>query len=331
MASATGGSEFPIAARAGLAMLGGEDVVCTFRGHSLRGHFWPTHPIDSYGGDKNVKGLAIVCPGFTEFCEKHGGTCKALHDRGYDVLTIDWPGHGKSGHLGRHPLAVHIDNFEIYLEAMDQLIEAAGLSSRIDVILFGHSMGGHLALRLAARARHRVRGIILVAPMILPPVTPAAGVRLLADCLCRFGWCRSFPPFHRVQTLAEARRFHPENGLSGWRSGYEAQFIWMDEQPVLRRSGPTVGWVRAAYTSCAATTMNPAWMSRLDLPVLAITAGDERIVHKPSTEQMLHFLPSCAVHEIVDGRHELLQENPAITTEVWEIIDRFLVRNPTLA
>ena len=326
-ASATGGSEFPVAACAGLAKLGGEDVVCTFRGQCLRGHFWPTHPRNSDGKGENVKGLVIVCPGFTEFCEKYGGTCKALHNRGYDVLIIDWPGHGRSGHLGKDPLAVHIDSFEIYLEAMDRLLEEAGLSSRIDMILFGHSMGGHLALRLTARFRQRVRGIILASPMILPPVTPVAGVRLLAGFLCRFGWSRSFPPFQRLQTLAEARQFHPENRLSGWQPGYEAQFIWIDKQPALRRSGPTVGWIRAAYTSCTATTMNPVWMSRLDVPVLAITADDERVVHKPSTERMLYFLSCCEVHKIVDARHELLQESPAITTEVWELIDRFLERS----
>ena len=324
--SASGGCDFPTAERAGLAMLGGEDIITRFRGHPLRGHFWPVQPLDTATEGATDNGLVIMCPGFTEFCEKHGGTCRALHERGFDVLVIDWPGHGRSGHFGRHPIAVHIDSFEIYLEAMDHLLTAAGLAARNDVFLFGHSMGGHLALRLARRYRRHVRGVILSAPMILPPVTPAAGVRLLADCLCRLGWRRSFPPFHHVQTLAKARQFHPDNVLSVWQPGFEAQFIWMDDQPALRRSGPTVGWVRAAYASCAVTTMNPVWMRQLDVPVLALTAGDERVVHKPSTDRMLPCLPSCAAHEIAGARHELLQESPAITARVWDLIDPFLER-----
>ncbi len=324
--SVADGTEFPAAAYAGLAMLGGDDIVCSFRGQPLRGHFWQACTETSASEGKNVKGLVIFCPGFAEFCEKHSGTCQALHERSFDVLIIDWPGLGKSGHLGRHPLAVHIDSFEVYLEAMDYLLTVAGLSSRTDIILFGHSMGGHLALRLAELSRMPVRGVILAAPMILPPVTPVAGVRLLAVCLGLLGWQRSFPLFFRPKTLAEVRYFHPDNVLSGWMPGYEAQFIWMDDLPALRRSGPTVGWIRAAYSSCAATTLNPGWMRQLDLPILALTAGDERVVHKPSTDKMLPFLPSCAVHEIANGKHELLQENPTVTSEVWRLIDLFLDR-----
>ena len=128
-------------------MLGGEDIITRFRGHPLRGHFWPVQPLDTATEGATDNGLVIICPGFTEFCEKHSGTCRALHERGFDVLVIDWPGHGRSGHFGRHPLAVHIDSFEIYLEAMDHLLTAAGLAARNDVFLFGHSMGGHLALQ----------------------------------------------------------------------------------------------------------------------------------------------------------------------------------------
>ena len=54
---------------------------------------------------------------------------------------------------------------------------------------------------------------------------------------------------------------------------YEDQFLWFDDAPELRRSGPTAGWVRAAYASCVATTLNRDWMKRLELPVLALTAN----------------------------------------------------------
>ena len=125
---------FPTAEQAGLAMLGGEDVTLFFDGHDLRGHFWPAET-------GTTSELVVLCPGFTEFCDKHSGTCLALHERGYDVLSIDWPGQGRSGHFGRDPLAVHIDDFDQYLDAMDALLAATGLAER-DRILLGHSMGG---------------------------------------------------------------------------------------------------------------------------------------------------------------------------------------------
>ena len=90
MRGAGGRSLFPTAERAGLAMLGGDDISIDLEGINVRGHYWPIA-----GGD--AVGLVVVCPGFTEFCEKHSGTCHALHERGYDVLVIDWPGQGCQG------------------------------------------------------------------------------------------------------------------------------------------------------------------------------------------------------------------------------------------
>ena len=70
--------------------------------------------------------------------------------------------------------------------------------------------------------------------------------------------------------------------------------------------------------------MNPVWMRKLEVPVLALTAADEHVVHKPSTDRMLPYLPSCVAHEIAGARHELLQESPDITDRVWDLIDPFL-------
>jgi len=314
---ATTGTSFPAAVAAGLAMLAGDDIITRFQGHELRGHFW--------SASGKPTGLVMLCPGFTEFCEKHSGTCHALHERGFDVLVIDWPGQGRSGHFGANPLAVHIDSFETYLDAMDTMLDAAGLTGR-PMLLMGHSMGGHLALRLARRYADKVQGVILTAPMVLPPVVPALGVRLLARLLCLLGWRHAFPPFHRTRSLAEASRFHSDNMLTSWEPGYAAQFLWMQDDPALRRSGPTVGWVRAAYESCARTTMDAGWMSQIAVPVLALTAADERIVYKAATDRMLPFLPQIEWHEMADARHEILQENPEIVATAWAHIDSFVTR-----
>lgn len=307
---------FPTAERAGLAMLGGEDVTVPFAGHDLRGHYWPVESGSS-------SGLVVLCPGFTEFCEKHSGTCRALHERGYDVLSIDWPGQGRSGHFGRDPLAVHIDDFDQYLDAMDALLVATGLAER-DRILFGHSMGGHLALRLGARHAKKTRAIILSAPMILPPVRPIWGVRLLAGLLRFCGMGRWRTPFSRPRALEKARQFHEDNVLTSWPPGYAVQYLWMDDMPGIRRTGPTVGWVCAAYKSCVMTTMNAGWMAKLRIPVFALTAADERVVDRDASDQMLAVLPRCERHEMTAARHELMMEQPAIVAAVWNHIDRFL-------
>ena len=65
-------------------------------------------------------------------------------------------------------------------------------------------------------------------------------------------------------------------------------------------------------------------MRRLDVPVLALTAGDERIVHQPSTDRMLRCLPDCRHVSFEGARHELLFETDDVQVELWRRIESFL-------
>ena len=203
----------------------------------------------------------VIFPGFTEFCEKYSKEVLCFHERGYNVLVIDWPGQGQSGHFGWHPLAVHCDDFDHHIGAMDAVIEQAGLDGH-DLILFGHSMGGHLALRYAAWRAHDVKAVILSAPMMAPPVMPVWLIRIASYLLSNIGLARWHPPFHHVPSLDVARHYRVENTLTRDPRGYEEQFVWFDDAPELRRSGPSVGWINAAYRSCALYTLNRiGWLS----------------------------------------------------------------------
>ena len=167
---------FEWARAAGLPMLGGHDVFAHYRNASVRAHFWAAGQRARDPNDKpkiacttrppiKIQKTIVILPGFTEFCEKYSKEVLRFHEHGYNVLVIDWPGQGQSGHFGWHPLAVHCDNFDHHIGAMDAVIEKAGLDDH-DLILFGHSMGGHLALRYAVWRAHYVRAVILSSPMI---------------------------------------------------------------------------------------------------------------------------------------------------------------------
>ena len=310
-----GGGDFPNAAAAGWPLLGGEDIFVEMARGPVRGHYWRTPHADGPP--------VVICPGFTEFCEKYSMLAARLVGRGHDVLIIDWPGQGRSGHHGENMLAVHSDGFELHLAAAEALMAEAGIADKAGFIL-GHSMGGHLALRLAAMRQDRTLGAIIMAPMIAPPVMPVWGVRMLAWGVVMAGFGRRHAPGRGASSLAEERVFHQRNGLTRVKEGYELPFYWFDDAPELRRSGPTAGWVRAAYESCAKTTLDADWMRRLTVPVLALVAGDERIVHKPSIDRMLRCLPRCQRFSYAGARHELLHETEEVKQDLWERIEAFL-------
>ena len=313
---------FPKACAAGLTMLGGKDIVVTHHGHAVRAHLWPATK-RRQSTKARLQKLVIILPGFTEFCEKYAAEAARFHQQGASVLIIDWPGQGRSGHLGSDPLAVHCTDFVHYLDALDLVIAAAGFTA-CHMTLFGHSMGGHLALRYAMRHKNRVTAVILSAPMMAPPVMPVWLVRLATTLLCWFGLQRVSPPLHRPQPLEAVRHYHPHNVLTRDVHGYEQQFLWFDDVPALRRSGPTIGWVRAAYRSTAHCTLNVDWLRKIDTPVLALIAGDEKVVHPASSTTALRHLPQVQCQSFEGARHELTRELPAVRRQIWQHIDTFL-------
>ena len=114
------------------------------------------------------------------------------------------------------------------------------------LLLFGHSMGGHLSRRYAAWRPRKVAAVILSAPMMAPPIMPVWLIRLTSYVLGGLGLARSHPPFHRVLPLDCIRHYRPENVLTRYPKGYEDRLVWCDDAPELRRSGPPIGWVGAA-------------------------------------------------------------------------------------
>ena len=62
------------------------------------------------------------------------------------------------------------------------------------------------------------------------------------------------------------------------------------------------------------------------MPILALVAGDERVVHAPSTYLALPYLPDVEVVRFDGARHELTREIADVTDRLWEHVNRFLSR-----
>ena len=171
-----------------------------------------------------------------------------------------------------------------------------------------------------------VRAVILSSPMMAPPIMPVWLIRVASCLLSNIGLARSHPPFHHPLSLDTVRHYRVENALTRDPRGYEEQFIWFDDAPELRRNGPSVGWVNAAYRSCVLYTLNPYWLAQLDVPVLAFVAGDERVVSASATIRNLPYISNLQRVDFEGARHELMRELPEVTDALWQHIDSFLAR-----
>lgn len=293
--------------------LWGQDIILPAdekRDYPLRGHYWQVD---------QSKGTVLILPGFTEFCEKYSELASHLTSWGYNCLIIDWPGQGRSGQLGSQSQLVHIDSFDQHLEALDEMIAQAGLSSQSFAVI-GHSMGGALGLMAAHRYAYQLDQLIILSPMIIPKGAPPWLAVSLAQILKALGQSKKPLPFSHIPDMASSRKFKIDNSLTRDPEGYDRQYQIFETKPELRRSQPSVGWVYAAFSRCLQTTLNPDWMRQISCPVLALVAGDEVIVDLDKTRQMLGFLPRLKSHFFAEARHELLQEIPEVRERVFEMI-----------
>jgi lysophospholipase len=300
--------------------LGGEDIILptnSMRSYPVRGHLWQP--------SKDVKGWFLILPGFTEFCEKYALTARRLVKAGYGCLLIDWPGQGRSGHLGMQEEIVHCDDFNQHLSALHDLLDATNFLNKKFFVL-GHSMGGYFGLQTAKNYPQHVNGLIVISPMIVPLAPPLWLTRALAGFLISIGYGRKLVPFSTILPVADARRFRLDNVLTRYPEGYDRQYQIFEKQPELRRFRPSVGWIQAAFTRCAETSLNPEWMASIRSPVLSLLAGDERVVNLAKSKEMLAHLPNH--HQVIftDARHELLNELPETVRKLFDKIFHFIAQ-----
>lgn len=81
---------------------------------------------------------------------------------GYDIYAVDLPGHGKSDAHGEQTIMAYADQVLAWMQALNLY----------RVFLVGHSMGGAIAMSVAAAAPTRVAGLGLLGigtPLEVPP------------------------------------------------------------------------------------------------------------------------------------------------------------------
>jgi acylglycerol lipase len=128
--------------------------------------FWQAWLPD--GPPRAVVGMAH---GASEHSGRYAWTGEQLAARGYALYALDHRGHGKS----EGPRAL-VDRMDNVVADLGTLLELAGRESGDGAkpFLFGHSMGGCIALAFATRRQGEIRGLLLSAPVaVLEAASPA--------------------------------------------------------------------------------------------------------------------------------------------------------------
>lgn len=265
-----------------------------------------------------LRGTVIIFPGRNECIEKYFETISDLSARGFGVTMFDWRGQGGSDRLIRNTRRGFVESFDDYAADVEPFFEHVVLPDcRAPFYVLAHSAGALVALLAAPKLYNRVRRMVLSTPLLTLtglPISEVAAWRLVSTMhavgLGKLPFGRGAAPFEtnvltsdpvRYARNQEIYRLHPE----------------------LATGSPTATWLRAVFMA-AEKVRRPEFLGRLQVPMLLVAAGADRVVSTQAIERFSRRLKGGRLVTIDGARHELLQEADRYREQFFAAFDAFI-------
>ncbi len=272
------------------------------------------------------RGTVVVVPGRSEFIEKYFETVADLRRRGFSVAIMDLRGQGGSKRMLDNPLKGHVRHFREYDYDLALFMKEVVIPNMpAPYLALGHSLGGHILMRTAGLTQCPFERIIVTGPMLQIAREqlgmPLAVARALTEIVAGVGLGHLFPP--GVDKRPPTAAPFETNQLTSNRERYVRAQAVLDAAPELALGAPTIGWMRAAFRSCAVIAALD-FPASIKVPVLMAAAGRDTIVSTPVIEDFAPRLKLGTLALIGPSKHEILQESDDIRGRFWASFDAYV-------
>lgn len=228
------------------------------------------------------RAAVAVVHGFAEHSGRYGNVAGHLVPRGFAVHGYDLRGFGRSpGPRG------HVDAWAEHREdAAAFLAKVGGEEPGLPLFLFGHSMGGLIALDYALRRPEGLAGVVASGPGLEPVGVAKPHLVLLAKLLSRV-W----------------PRFSLEVSLDGSAVSRDPEVVRAYVEDPLRNPRGTVRWGTEVLGAIAWIKAHAA---RMKVPLLMVHGGDDRIASPEGSRKFFAEveLPDKELHVYEGVYHE---------------------------
>ncbi len=240
----------------------------------------PIHLVDL--GDADAAKTLIIVHGYGEHGGRYLERAQTFVDAGYRVLIPDVRGHGKSG----GPRG-HVMEYNTYLDDLGRVMEEIAEASTL--YLFGHSHGGLIVATWLIERRSRVARAALSSPFfglgLKPPMWKELAAKVLGGVLPKVSLPSEIDPAHVSHDPAVVEDY---------------------KNDPLNHTVANARWYTEAV---AAQERALEGAPRIDLPILVLQAGDDRLVAPAASRRWCDAAPELVQYEEIEGAfHELLFE-----------------------
>lgn len=293
---------------------------------------------------KVYRATCLIIGGLGDFGEQYYEFTRDLDQRGIKPIIIDLPGQGGSDRYLDNPHKRHSQGFDELIKDLHTLIDEIVLSASIDadnnhmrlpMVLFGHSMGGHIALRYLTEYNKSSRGSVIfsaaavTAPMLgIKPVDRLPKIISIPYLACLALNPAAYVPGGRDWTPD----FRERVGMKGIfsqdpiRSQIQNAYFSHPDYKHLAIGSPTNKWLLDALKSCRAIR-KPGYLEAIEQPVLISLAGNDQLVSNSASKQAANRIPKCDLQVIDGAQHEIVMEMDQYRGQFIERFFTFLENN----
>lgn len=271
--------------------------------------------------DAAPHGSLLFQAGRADFIEKYIEIYDRWRRAGWAIEGFDWRGQGGSGRVLDDARLGHCPPYALMVTDLGAYVDEWRRRTPGPHIAIGHSMGGHLLLRLMAEQAPAIDGAVLLSPM-LGLNTGLLRERLgrwIATLLCRIGLTeRSAWSEDSVKGSG-----HRQLNLTHSVERYEDEQWWRRSDPMLDIGPPTWGWLRDSWQSIAGL-LAPGMLEKVRTPTLILCAEKDPLVMTPAVRLAARRLPKARLLCNPEASHELLREADPVRLWALSQIDQFL-------
>ncbi|MBQ7340927.1 MAG: alpha/beta hydrolase [Oscillospiraceae bacterium] len=271
---------------------------------------------------ENSRGAVVIVHGLSEFTGKYHEFAWHLLNQGFDVFLYDQRSHGFSCRLTPRQDLIHVDHFSDYQKDLHCFVcDVVRKATDKPLYLYGHSMGGGVALQYLAGHPDVFEKAALSAPMIEPltggisPTIARLGLSfylLFTSGKKKFWLCGEFDPdypFSRShdQSLARFQR-NMEIRLSDSRYCTTPYTLrWVLESLRQRRK-----------------MMKKRFINRLHTPILMLCAEEDTVVSWDAQAKFAKKCPACkrvVLENTTHGMH--CGTSDTVAVHLRQVLDHF--------